>query len=174
DGTSIAVQARAGGSRAATFDTWLIPAPLGGTPRRFVETAGALRWSPDTTRIVYVRPGETRGDAILVSDVNRVYPRQRVAARGGWNAHWPAWSADGRFVYFFQTIATWNGEPSEIFRVPATGGEPEIVVRTTRRALFPLPTADGGLFYAANPNGVDLDLWGRASGTKRAAAPHGR
>jgi Tol biopolymer transport system component len=68
-------------------------------------------------------------------------------------------------VYFFQTIATWNGEPSEIFRVPASGGEPEIVVHTTRRALFPLPSAAGGLFYAANPNEVDLDLWWRPSAT---------
>jgi serine/threonine protein kinase/Tol biopolymer transport system component len=163
DGSSIAVQARERGSSAPTFDTWLIPAPLGGTPRRFVETAGALRWSPDGTRIVYVRPGETRGDAIVVADANGGNPRDLVSARGGWHTHWPAWSPDGQFVYFFQTIATWNGEPSEIFRVPASGGEPQIIVRTTRRALFPLPTAGGGLFYAANPNGVDLDLWWRPS-----------
>jgi len=163
DGSSIAVQARERGSSAPTFDTWLIPAPLGGTPRRFVETAGALRWSPDGTRIVYVRPGETRGDAIVIADANGGNPRDLVSARGGWHTHWPAWSPDGRFVYFFQTIATWNGEPSEIFRVPASGGEPQIIVRTTRRALFPLPIAGGGLFYAANPNGVDLDLWWRPS-----------
>ncbi len=163
DGTSIAVHAKERGTTAPTFDTWLIPAPLGGTPRKFVETAGALRWSPDGTRIVYVRPGETRGDAIVVADANGGSSRELVSARGGWHTHWPAWSSDGKFVYFFQTIATWNGEPSEIFRVPASGGEPQIVVRTTRRALFPLPTADGGLFYAANPNGVDLDLWWRPS-----------
>jgi len=161
DGTSIAVQARPRGSSAPTFDTWLIPAPLGGTPRRFVETAGALRWSLDGTRIVYVRPGETRGDAIVVADANGGNPQELVSARGGWHTHWPAWSSDGKVIYFVQTIATWNGEPSEIFRVPASGGEPEIVVRTTRRALFPLPTAAGGLFYAANPTGVDLDLWWR-------------
>jgi Tol biopolymer transport system component len=163
DGSSIAVQARERGSSAPAFDTWLIPAPLGGTPRKFVETAGALRWSPDGTRIVYVRPGETRGDAIVVADANGSNPRELVPARGGWHTHWPAWSADGQFVYFLQTIATWNGEPSEIFRVAASGGEPQIVVRTTRRALFPLPSAAGGLFYAANPNGVDLDLWWRPS-----------
>ena len=167
DGSSIAVQARETGSSAPTFDTWLIPAPLGGTPRKFVETAGALRWSPDGTRIVYVRPGETRGDAIVVADANGGNPRELVSARGGWHTHWPAWSADGQLVYFFQTIATWNGEPSEIFRVPASGGEPQIVVRTTRRALFPLPSAGGGLFYAANPNGVDLDLWWRPSTKNR-------
>jgi serine/threonine protein kinase len=161
DGGSIAVQARERG--APTFDTWLLPAPLGGTPRKFVETAGALRWSPDGTRIVYVRPGETRGDAIVVADANGGNPRDLVAARGGWHTHWPAWSADGRFVYFFQTIATWNGEPSEIVRVPASGGEPDIVVHTTRRALFPLPGPAGGLFYAANPTEVDLDLWWRPS-----------
>src|SRR5436190_20993488 len=84
DGNSIAVQARQRGSTAPTFDTWLIPAPLGGTPRKFVETAGALRWSPDGTRIVYVRPGETRGDAIVVADANGGNPRDLVSARGGW------------------------------------------------------------------------------------------
>src|SRR5204863_7852652 len=37
-------------------------------------------------------------------------------------------------------------------------------VRTTRRALLPLPSAGGSLFYAANPNRVDLDLgWRPAS-----------
>jgi len=163
DGNSIAVQARERGSTAPTFDTWLIPAPLGGPPRKFVETAGALRWSPDGRRIVYVRPGETRGDAIVVADANGGNPRDLVSARGGWHTHWPAWSADGEFVYFSQTIATWNGEPSEIFRVPASGGEPQVVVHTTRRALFPLPSRAGGLFYAANPNGVELDLWWRSS-----------
>ncbi len=161
DGGSIAVQARERGK--PTFDMWLIPAPLGGTPRKLVETAGALRWSPDGTRIVYVRPGETRGDAIVVADANGSNARDLITARGGWHTHWPAWSADGRFVYFSQTIATWNGEPSEILRVPANGGEPQVVVHTTRRALFPLPTEGGGLFYAANPDGVDLDLWWRAS-----------
>ncbi|PYQ44478.1 MAG: hypothetical protein DMF77_07085 [Acidobacteria bacterium] len=112
---------------------------------------------------LYVRPGESRGDAIVVADASGENPRELVSARGGWHTHWPAWSADGRFVYFSETTATWNGEPSEIFRVPAGGGEPQAVVRTTRRALFPLPSADGGLFYAANPAGVDLDLWWRAS-----------
>jgi serine/threonine protein kinase/Tol biopolymer transport system component len=162
DGTSIAVQARPKDGSRATFDTWLIPAPLGGTPRRFVETAGALRWSPDGTRIVYVRPGETRGDAIVVADANGGNAREVVPARGGWHTHWPAWSADGRFIYFSQTIATWNGEPSEIFRVAAGGGNAEEIVQTTRRALFPVPDPDGGLYYAANPAGVDLDLWWRS------------
>jgi Tol biopolymer transport system component len=166
DGRSIAVQARPRDGTAPTFDTWLIPAPLGGTPRRFAETAGALRWSLDGSRVVYVRPGETRGDALVVADANGANPREIVPARGGWHTHWPAWSADGQFVYFLQTIATWNGEPSEIVRVPANGGEPQTVVRTTRRALFPLPLADGGLIYAANPGGVDLDLWWRQSNAR--------
>jgi Tol biopolymer transport system component len=99
----------------------------------------------------------------VVADANGGNPRDLVSARGGWHTHWPAWSADGRFVYFSQTIATWNGEPSEILRVPVEGGEPQVVVHTTRRALFPLPSGAGGLFYAANPNGVDLDLWWRRS-----------
>ena len=154
----------------ATFDTWLIPAPLGGTPRRFVETSAALRWSPDGNRIVYVRPGETRGDAIVVADSNGANPRDIVPARGGVHTHWPAWSADGGFVYFVQTIATWNGEPSEIVRVPPAveSRRPSCARRAGR---FSTSDRRRRSAHAANPSGSTRSLVAPVE-RERAAAAH--
>jgi Tol biopolymer transport system component len=79
---------------------------------------------------------------------------------GGLHAHWPAWSADGAFIYYIRSVAPWNVEPSEIYRVPAAGGPAEPVITTSRRAIYPWPSRDGsGLLYSANPTSVDLSLW---------------
>ena len=43
-----------------------------------------------------------RGDALAVSDANGANQRQILPAAGGVHAHWPAWSADGQFVYFIK------------------------------------------------------------------------
>ena len=167
DGSSIAVQARRKGSNEL-FNTWLIPAPLGGIPRLFVQGA-ALRWSNDGKQVAYIRPAGTGGDALWVADANGDNPRELVPARGGFHNHGPAWSPDGHYVYFNRTIANWNDEPAEIYRVPVTGGAPEAVVSTTRRAIFPALSANGDLFYSANPAGVDLNLWWQP---RRDATPH--
>ena len=50
------------------FTTWVVPAPLGGTPRRLVQRGMGARWSPDGKRIAYVSPGGGGGDALLTSD----------------------------------------------------------------------------------------------------------
>jgi Tol biopolymer transport system component len=139
-------------------ETWVVPAPLGGQPRRLVSQGRSVRWSPDGRRIVFVRPGSHRGDALYVADADGGNPKEILAARGGLHAHWPAWSRDGRFVYFVYGTSTWNIEPSEIARVPSSGGEPELLFRTSRRAVFPVPLRDG-LIYAANPDSADLALW---------------
>ncbi len=139
-------------------ESWVIPAPLGGQARRLVSQGRSVRWSPDGRRIVFVRPGSQRGDALYVADADGGNPKEILAARGGLHAHWPAWSRDGRFVYFVYGTSTWNIEPSEIARVPSSGGEPELQFRTSRRAVFPVPLKDG-LIYAANPDSADLALW---------------
>jgi len=72
-------------------------------------------------------------------------------------------------VYFNRTIANWNDEPAENYRVPVTGGAPEAVVSTTRRAIFPAFAGDGALVYSANPIGVDLNLWWQPAGS---GVPH--
>jgi Tol biopolymer transport system component len=159
DGTQIAFAASSEGQDAPK--TWIIPAPLGGVAHPFLEGRG-VRWSPDGRRIAYIRAGGSAGDTLFVADADGSNARETVPARGGMHVHWPAWSADGRDVYYIYTIATWNGEPAEIYRVSASGGTPERVVASASRAVFPNPTPDGkGLIYAANPARADLNLWWR-------------
>ena len=145
---------------AASVESWVIPAPLGGTPRRLIEKGHAARWSPDGRSIVFVRTGSILGDGLCVADADGGKVREILKPRTALHAHWPAWSADGRFVYFVRSITTANLEPSEIYRVPASGGEAEAVVKTSRRAVHPAPGRND-LFYAANPDSADLALWSR-------------
>ncbi len=161
DGTEIAFDAgEKPGTPANLFDSWVIPAPLGGTPRKLVERGRAVRWSPDGRRIAYVRAGATAGDSLFIADADGSNERRVIGLTGGMHVHWPAWSADGQHVYFSYSAATANDEPSEIYRVAATGGRLEPVVQTPRRALFAQPLPEGrGLLFAANPQTSDLALW---------------
>ncbi len=159
DGTSIAFRARSAGTGT---DVWLIPAPLGGAPRRVLQNAAALRWSPNAQQIAFFRPGATAGDTLIVADADGANDRVVVNPRRGVHIHYPAWSDDGRYIYFVQAMSADNTEPSQVFRVAASGGGVEPVIRTARRAIYPVPTPDGrGLIYAANPFTSDLNLWWR-------------
>lgn len=157
DGTAIAARVR---TRNGT-ETWLIPAPLPGAPRKFIEDAAGLRWSPDGRRVAYYQVGQTAGEALFVAAADGTNRVEIVRGRGGVHAHRPAWSQDGRHLYFVSTTARYDQEPAGIFRVPVAGGAIEPVIQTSRRALDPLPMLDGGLIYAANPTTADLDLWWR-------------
>ena len=160
DGTAIAFDAQIAGTAPPAYSSWVIPAPLGGVPRKLVTNGRAVRWSPDGTKIVYAVAGGSAGDALWVADADGGNPREIAPRRGGIHKHWPTWSGDGRFVYFNNSISTSNVEPAELYRVPAAGGAIEPVVTTARRAVFPALMPDGsGMIYGANPDTADLGLW---------------
>jgi eukaryotic-like serine/threonine-protein kinase len=171
DGANIAFDAGSTkGTPSNQYDAWIISAPLGGTPRKLVQRGRALRWSPDGTKIVYVRPGASAGDALFVADADGGNPREIVPTHGGMHLHWPAWSRDGRYIYFNYTISTSNSEPTSIYRVPVAAGPIEPVVVSERRAEFASPTPDGlGVVFAANPTTAELGLWWQSLGNLQAA-----
>ena len=168
DGSRIAVAARARGS-TSQFSTFEIPAPFAGPPQALLDAGFlAMRWSPDGSRMAFIRAGSTAGDAIWVADGDGTNRREIVPASGGVHMHWLSWSRDG-FIYFIRPVmAGFNLVQTEIYRVAANGGSPEPVVTTLRRAMFPVPLPGGGLIYSADTNSVELGMWWRAAdGTVR-------
>jgi serine/threonine-protein kinase len=158
DGTMIAVASRSVPGLPG-YDTWIIPAPAGGVPRKLLSTLQAMQWSPDGKQIACVRAASSRGDALVVADSDGGNQRDVVPARGGRHVHWPAWSRDQKWIYFISSYDTWQSGQSEIYRVPTSGGSDEPVIITNRRAIYPAPVPGGGLIFAANPDAIDLSLW---------------
>src|SRR3954468_10294827 len=158
DGTMIAVASRSVPGLPG-YDTWIIPAPAGGVPRKLLPTLQAMQWSPDGKQIAGVRAASSRGDALVVADSDGGHQRELVPARGGRHVHWPAWSRDQKWIYFISSYDTWQSGQSEIYRVPTSGGSDEPVITTNRRAIYPAPIPGGGLIFAANPDAIDLSLW---------------
>jgi Tol biopolymer transport system component len=168
DGTQISVQVQAQAQQGLGA-SWIIAAPLGGVPRRVTAQGfSGLRWSPDGKHIAYVRTGGSLGDALMVADADGQNEREVVKREGAHHVHWPRWSADSRYIYFNRGFQNFNTEPTEVHRVLASGGAVEPVITSARRAGFPFPSPDGrGLYYAANPDSVDLGIWWRDLRTGR-------
>jgi Tol biopolymer transport system component len=169
DGTQIAFSATRAGEPQTTQSTWVIPAPLGGVPRRMLtDGMQGMRWSRDGKRIAYVVAGGSLGDAIVVADADGQNPREIVPRSSARHMHWLRWSPDGEYLYFNFGIQNWNVEPTSVYRVRSSGGAIEPVVPASRRAAYPYPAPNGrGLFYAANPDSVELGLWWRDFATGR-------
>ena len=165
DGSAIVFTARETAAGNPSLDTWVIPAPLGGVPRKVVQNLQAMRWSPDGKQLVGMRAGASAGDSLWIVDKDGGNLRQVIPMRAGRHIHWPTWSRDGKHIYFIDTFITWHDEPSEVWRVAAAGGEPEAVQQSIRRAIYPAPMPEGrGLVFAANPSTVDMGLWWRPPG----------
>ena len=92
----------------------------------------------------------------------RHQPPQIITADAGIHIHWAAWSVD-RQIYFNRTrSSTTNLDQSDLYRVSAAGGPPEPVVRSPRRAMYPVPSPDArGLFYASDEASASLALFWR-------------
>jgi serine/threonine protein kinase len=160
DGTQIAFGVRPDPSQNV-FDTWVIPGPVGGAPRKLISGVPAIQWSPDGRQMAYSVPGSTRGDQLTVASSDGTGERTLVAREGGRHIHWFVWSRDGQYVYFIATWDTWHDEPSATWRVPAKGGPAEVVLDTARRTIYPVPLPSGALIFAGNPDTLDLGLWWR-------------
>jgi TolB protein len=172
DGSTLAFSVRTDPTQTQ-FDTWTMPAPIGGVPRKLLQNLQGCQWSPSGAELVCIRPGASRGDALIVVNSDGSNQREIMPSETGHHIHWPTWSRDGKYLYFIFTFDTWQGEPSEIWRILLNGGKPEPVVQSARRAEYPVPLPGGGLIFAANPDTVDLGLWWQpvGAGAPRLLAP---
>ncbi|HJY33432.1 MAG TPA: protein kinase [Vicinamibacterales bacterium] len=102
---------------------------------------GSPSWSPDGRRIAFDSKDADQADQEIWT-IDADGGNARVVVKGSGDHGGPAWSRDGRWIYF------WGGEPGsshDTWRVPATGGSPE---RVTRDGSF--------LFAFESPDGLDL------------------
>ncbi len=161
DGTQIAFDARRP-DQVGTY-SWVIAAPLGGVPRPLLKAPDSgLHWSPDGKQVSFTRGRGSAGDALGIADADGQNVRELVPIQNGRHIHWTRWSPDGQYIYFNYGIQNFNTEPTEVYRALASSGAIEPVVKSARRAAYPFPSPDGrGLYYAANPDSVDLSLWWR-------------
>ena len=142
--------------RSGNFEQW-ITGPDGLNPVRVTDpksaTIGPPNWSPNGRQFIFhaVVDG-TR--AILSVTCERGGTRRGQPVRIGprtMHMDWPAWSPDGKFIYFGHRP---QGGESEIWRFPAAGeGEPSQVTRNGGRGG--LLSSDGKwLYYEKNEAGA--------------------
>ena len=138
---------------------WSVPAPTGGPPSRLTDKYASLVVSSDGSQYAGVIADPLQGDGIGVMAADGSGDRVVFQMTGGEHVHQIAWSPDDRYIYYVGTL-TPNHPRGDIYRVPAAGGTPEVVVRTPGTAMFPSPTPDGkAIVYAGNHQGEGMNIW---------------
>jgi len=150
DGARLLVNSQAGQTLEVDIAT--------GTERSVgFEREGILdaQLSPDGQRIAFSWKGrESEGPrAIWVWELRR--RRLRSVAQVPGRPRQPAWSRDGRWLYF---IAGRQGRNEDIWRVAADGGEVQQVTAGSGRHLDIAPGPGGKIAFSAS-RGRDYDVW---------------
>jgi Tol biopolymer transport system component len=129
----------------------------GGTTRNFLsEEVVNLAWSPDGERIVYHT--FSNGDPMFVADHSGANAQRIFQDRPGIHNHFPAWSPDGRWIYFSHgTPAT--GE-MDLWRIDPAGRNPERLTQRNTDVAYPTPVGNRTVFYVArDEDGAGPWLW---------------
>jgi Tol biopolymer transport system component len=121
----------------------LVPT-LGGPMRPFLSTAVMAAWSPDGSKVAYHET--TPGDPIYVADSDGGHPRRLFIAGPGVHSHHLSWSPDGRFLYFSHGLPP---NEMDVWRIPASGGQPERITNFSSRVAYPVLLDDRTLLFTA-------------------------
>jgi Tol biopolymer transport system component len=115
----------------------------------------AASWLPVGERLVVQERLPLLGDTgrLMVTDL-RSGTSTTVADFGGVekNRWWlaPAFSADGERVLFQLARDATDESPFDVWSLPVTGGDPELVARD---AALPIPLRDGSVAVVSGPTG---------------------
>jgi DNA-binding winged helix-turn-helix (wHTH) protein len=153
DGTKLVFMA----GRTDAMDIWVSNSD-GSSPRKLTDTgrAGTPRWSPDSRWIAFDSDGRYGRSGIYVVSADSGIVHAVVEDKS--NNSVPSWSRDGKFIYFASNQgASWGREDSEIWKVPAAGGQP---IQITRRGGFSaFESADGQTLYYAKSRYENPEIW---------------
>jgi Tol biopolymer transport system component len=130
---------------------------MGGQPRIFLtERAANVAWSPDGARLVYHTRDE--GDPIFVADSTGANVRQIFVSPRGVHNHYPAWSLDGKWIYFVRGLPDVN--EMDLWRVPSSGGTPEKLTEHNSDVAYPTPFDQRTVLYVTrDQDGSGPWLW---------------
>jgi len=137
----------------AGADIWEVPV-LGGKPQLYLEGTGEVDWSNDGSLLVYHTTGP--GDPTFIRNPGQGgKDRELIRASPGLHAHFPVWSPNRQFIYFVrgEIAAGADLRNSDIWRVSASGGEPERITHHNSRVTHPVLLDDRTLMYLATDDG---------------------
>jgi len=96
--------------------------------------------SPDGRSVAFIQATDDEAEGLWVMDCDGRNPRQLYHHEARYTVyHNPAWTPDGRFIYFDLDVVD-DAQEIAIYRIPAEGGEVEMVAK---ERLQPVISPDG-------------------------------
>ncbi len=126
---------------------------LGGRnlPEKY-ENIESIRLSPDKSRLLI----ETADKGARCMVIKSLKDNSEIVLGKGLKPFAPSWSADGKWIVY----DAGGGDNADIWRIPATGGKPEIVIEHPGADWMPTYSPDGDkLCFVSNRLNNQFDLW---------------
>ena len=119
---------------------------IGGPIRPFMNDRIDPHWSADGNRLLFFTLIKNR-DVMYMADRDGSNAREIYPVPAGEHNHFPTLTPDGRYVY--SSRSTRNVQETDIWRVQASGGQPERITYHNGWTAYPTPFDARTLLYIA-------------------------